>query len=88
MAAIEYQFGNDLDLDQVIELYKASTLGERRPVDDRRIMSEMMRHANLVITPGTETYWSVSRARLPTSVTSAIWPISPCGNHISAEASA
>jgi GNAT superfamily N-acetyltransferase len=48
--AIEYHFGNDLNLDQVIELYTASTLGTRRPVDDRRIMTEMIRHANLVIT--------------------------------------
>ena len=50
MAAIEYRFGNDLNLDQVIELYNASTLGARRPVDDRQIMSEMVRQANLVIT--------------------------------------
>ena len=50
MAAIEYRFGNDLNLDQVIDLYNASTLGERRPVDDRRIMSEMLQHANLVVT--------------------------------------
>lgn len=47
---IEYRFGNDLNLDQVIELYHASTLGTRRPVDDRQIMSEMIRQANLVIT--------------------------------------
>jgi GNAT superfamily N-acetyltransferase len=50
MKSIRYQYGNDLDLDQVIELYNASTLGERRPVDDRRIMSDMLRHANLVVT--------------------------------------
>lgn len=47
---IEYRHGNDLDLDQVIELYQASTLGERRPVDDRAIMADMIRHANLVVT--------------------------------------
>ena len=50
MSKIEYRNGNDLDLDQVIELYNASTLGERRPVDDREIMSAMLRHANLVVT--------------------------------------
>ena len=50
MAAIEYRFGNDLNLDQVIELYNASTLGARRPVHDRQIMSQMIRQANLVIT--------------------------------------
>ncbi len=46
---ITYQSGNQLDLDQVIELYRASTLGERRPVDDRERMAQMMRGANLVI---------------------------------------
>lgn len=50
MLEIDYRYGNDLNLDQVIELYDASTLGERRPVDDRRIMSDMLRHANLVVT--------------------------------------
>lgn len=47
---MEYRTGNELDLDQVIELYKASTLGERRPVDDRERMGKMLAAANLVIT--------------------------------------
>ena len=47
---IEYRVGNDLDLDEVIELYRASTLGERRPVDDRSRMADMLVHANLVVT--------------------------------------
>jgi GNAT superfamily N-acetyltransferase len=47
---IDYRTGNQLDLDQVIELYVASTLGERRPVDDRGRMATMLREANLVIT--------------------------------------
>ena len=47
---IEYRVGNDLDLDQVIELYKASTLGERRPVEDRERMRTMLRTANLTVT--------------------------------------
>jgi ribosomal protein S18 acetylase RimI-like enzyme len=47
---IDYRVGNDLDLDAVIELYARSTLGERRPIDDRAIMTDMLRHANLVIT--------------------------------------
>lgn len=50
MTAISYRTGNDLDLDTVIELYRASTLGERRPVEDRERMAAMLRHANLVIT--------------------------------------
>jgi GNAT superfamily N-acetyltransferase len=54
--AITYRRGLDLGegddglLDQVIDLYAASTLGERRPIDDRAIVADMVRHANLVIT--------------------------------------
>lgn len=47
---IAYRLGNDLDLDAVIELYRASTLGERRPVEDRARMELMLRNANLVMT--------------------------------------
>jgi GNAT superfamily N-acetyltransferase len=49
-AAIVYREGNALDLDQVIELYRASTLGARRPVDDRARMQRMLELANVVIT--------------------------------------
>lgn len=47
---IRYRTGNDLDLDEVIGLYRESTLGERRPVDDRDRMAAMLRHANLIVT--------------------------------------
>ena len=47
---IEYRTGNDLDLDEVIGVYVESTLGQRRPVDDRDRMAGMLRGANLVIT--------------------------------------
>ncbi len=47
---IEYRCGNDLDLDAMIDLYRASTLGERRPIDDRDRMGRMLRNANLVLT--------------------------------------
>jgi len=47
---LRYRTGNNLDLNQMIELYRASTLGERRPVDDRERMRQMLANANLVIT--------------------------------------
>jgi GNAT superfamily N-acetyltransferase len=50
MSQIRYQSGGALELDAVIELYRASTLGERRPVEDRPRMETMVRQANLVIT--------------------------------------
>jgi predicted N-acetyltransferase YhbS len=51
---ITYRRGNDLDLDDVIGLYRASTLGDRRPVDDRGRMETMLRQANLVVTAWDE----------------------------------
>jgi GNAT superfamily N-acetyltransferase len=47
---ITYRTGNDLDLDDMIELYVDSTLGERRPVGDRGRMAQMLEAADLVIT--------------------------------------
>jgi GNAT superfamily N-acetyltransferase len=49
-ATFDYRTGNNLDLDAVLGLYIASTLGERRPVDDRSRMAEMLANANLVLT--------------------------------------
>jgi GNAT superfamily N-acetyltransferase len=50
VVGIEYRVGNDLDLDQVIGLYRSSTLGERRPVDQRDCMAQMIAAAPLVVT--------------------------------------
>ncbi len=47
---ITYRTGNSLDLDNVIDLYVASTLGARRPVDDRKRMAAMLANANLTVT--------------------------------------
>ncbi|MEU5901940.1 MULTISPECIES: GNAT family N-acetyltransferase [Streptomyces] len=41
--------GQDLDLDEVLAVYHASGLGERRPVADRERMAAMVREANLVV---------------------------------------
>jgi predicted N-acetyltransferase YhbS len=60
---IRYKTGNDLDLDALIDLYRASTLGERRPVDNRERMALMLRHANLVLTAwDDELLVGISRA--------------------------
>ena len=47
---ITYRTGNVADLDAFIDLYLASTLGDRRPIDDRERMAAMLKNANLVIT--------------------------------------
>ena len=50
LTMIAYRTGNDLELDDVIELYVDSTLGERRPVSDHSRMQRMLAHSNLVVT--------------------------------------
>jgi len=50
MSTIDYRQGNDLVLADVVDLYRDSTLAERRPMDDEAIVADMFRHANLVIT--------------------------------------
>ena len=47
---ITYKLNASLDLDAAIQLYVASTLGERRPVDDRTCMARMLAEADLTIT--------------------------------------
>lgn len=53
MDLVTYRVGNNLDLDAVLELYEASTLGARRPVENRERMGSMLRNANLVVTAWT-----------------------------------
>jgi GNAT superfamily N-acetyltransferase len=47
---IEYKLTSDLDVDLAVDLYVSSTLGERRPVEDRERFAAMLRNANLTIT--------------------------------------
>lgn len=46
---IERATGADLDVDEVIAVYRSSSLGERRPVDDRARFRVMLDNANLVL---------------------------------------
>lgn len=47
---IKRENGVDLDLNEVLEVYRASGLGERRPIADTERMAAMVRNANLVLT--------------------------------------
>lgn len=44
-----FRIGNDLEIEAVIEVYRDSGLGERRPIDDPERMAAMLRNAQLVI---------------------------------------
>jgi ribosomal protein S18 acetylase RimI-like enzyme len=46
---ITYRRGNDIPTNVVKMLYEASTLGQRRPIDDPGTLAAMMQHANLVV---------------------------------------
>ena len=48
--SIEYKINTPITTDQFIELFNESTLGERRPVDDRECMDGMVRNSNLMVT--------------------------------------
>jgi GNAT superfamily N-acetyltransferase len=50
MNTVQYKVGKDLDIIQVIELYKRSTLGERRPVDSVEIFTDMIQNADIIVT--------------------------------------
>jgi len=47
---IEYQVNAAIDVDQFIDVLNRSTLGARRPVDDRACMEGMVRNGNLCVT--------------------------------------
>jgi len=47
---IEYCDNISITVDQAIQLYKRSTLGERRPVDRPDIFEGMLKNANLTLT--------------------------------------
>ncbi len=50
MSEITYRLGNDLNLDDVVELLKATSLGVRRPIQDRNAIANMIQHGNLTVT--------------------------------------
>lgn len=50
MSEITYRTGNDLNLDDVIELLRETSLGVRRPIDNRDAIASMIRHGNLTVT--------------------------------------
>ena len=47
---ITYTTEAEIDVDAMIDVYRDSGLGERRPVDDRERMSGMLADANLIVT--------------------------------------
>lgn len=47
---ITYLIENNLDVTEFKEVLVNSTLGERRPIDEMHRLSEMIKHANLIVT--------------------------------------
>jgi hypothetical protein len=61
--AIHFRDDARLTAEAAIELYRRSTLGERRPINRPDIFEGMLKHANLVITAWDGGASSASRAR-------------------------
>ena len=47
--SIEYKINAPVSADQFIELLRQSTLGERRPIDDRGCMEGVVENSNLMV---------------------------------------
>jgi GNAT superfamily N-acetyltransferase len=61
--SIDYKINVPLSTDQFIELMRESTLGERRPIDDRECMEGMVKNSNLTVTAwGGEMLVGVARS--------------------------
>jgi predicted N-acetyltransferase YhbS len=50
MWSIDRAQGTGLDIDEVLEVYRSSGLGERRPINDIERFGAMVRNANLILT--------------------------------------
>lgn len=50
MGVIQYRVNAPMTTDQFIDVLRRSTLGERRPVDDRACMEAMVKYGNLCVT--------------------------------------
>lgn len=48
--SIEYKINVPILTDQFIELLQQSTLGKRRPIEDRECMDGMLKNSNLMVT--------------------------------------
>lgn len=47
---ISYHINETLTVEEFVAVLRASTLAERRPVDDRELMQEVLRNSNLLVT--------------------------------------
>ena len=50
MPPIHYSRDERLDAEELIDVLRRSTLGERRPIDDADCIEQMVRHADLTVT--------------------------------------
>jgi len=48
--SIEYKIDSSISADQFIALLRASTLGERRPIEDYECIEGMVKNSNLIVT--------------------------------------
>lgn len=60
---IRYQTEPDLDVEELIDVLRRSTLSERRPVDDLPRMRKMIENADLIVTARNEKGLLIGYAR-------------------------
>jgi predicted N-acetyltransferase YhbS len=60
---IQYRDNAIISVEQAVDLYKRSTLGERRPIHNVQTFEDMLKNANLTITAwDSETLVGISRS--------------------------
>lgn len=52
--SIQYFANRKITAEQAIELYRKTSLGERRPIDSPETFEQMLKHANLIVTAWDE----------------------------------
>jgi hypothetical protein len=48
--SIEYKVNTPISAERFIDLLRESTLGERRPIEDRECIEGMVKNSNLIVT--------------------------------------
>lgn len=49
-SVINYEVNQKISVNEFVDVLRRSTLGERRPIDDKETMQGMIEHANLTVT--------------------------------------
>ena len=47
---IQYKINHNISINEFIEILKNSTLGQRRPIEDKEVIASMIKNADIIVT--------------------------------------